>query len=164
MTTKFLPLVILSLLLTAGAFGCSKPRAPESGQLRRPLFNRLFGRCFARELLEDRYRAVSIPISGYELRHIRTGDRVDVLSTFDSQYSGAKRMLTATMLQNVLVLGVDPPAKGEEKSTLILKLNPNEVQYAVLGARQSELSIALRHEGDNDIYPMEMASFVKFFR
>jgi Flp pilus assembly protein CpaB len=162
MATKRVPFVIL--LLAVCALGCAKLGAPESGELRRPLFSRLFSRCFARELLEARYRAVSIPINGYELRHIRTGDRVDVLATFDSQFGGAKRKLTATMLQNVLVMGVDAPCKGQEKGTLILKLNPSEMQYAALGVRQSDLSIALRRDGDNEIYPMEMASFVKFFR
>lgn len=159
MAPKRFSLVIL--LLAAGALGCSKP---ESGELRRPLFGRLFGRCFARELMENGYRAVSVPVHARDLRNVRTGDRVDVLSTFDSQYGGAKRMVTATMLQNVLVLGVDGPGNGQEKGELVLKLNPVEAQYAALGARQSELSIALRRDGDGEIYPMEMASFVKFFR
>ena len=46
----------------------------------------------------------------------------------------------------------------------VLKLNPYEMQYAFLGPSQADLGVALRHRGDNDIYPLEMASFAKFFR
>lgn len=143
--------IVLAVLLVSSAAAC-KP------------FDRHFGRGFARELMEDGYRAVSIPVDAYQLRVVRAGDRVDVLATFDSTAGGVKRMMTATMLQNVRVMGVVRPDKGAEKGTLVLKLNPNETQYAALGIHQAELSIALRNPGDNDIYPMEVASFLKFFR
>ena len=142
---------LLALLLVSCAAGC-KLSCPFSG------------RGFAGELMEHGYRAVSIPINAYELRRIRAGDRVDVLATFESARFESKGMVTATMLQNVKVLGVERPGKGEEKGTLVLKLNPIEAQFAALGVRQSDLSLALRSAGDNDVYPMEIVSFLRFFR
>lgn len=140
-----------ALLLISLATGC-KPSCP------------FVGRGFAGEFMEHGYRAVSIPINAYELRRVRAGDRVDVLATFESIRVDSKGLVTATMLQNVKVLGVERPGKGEEKGTLVLKLNPNEVQFAALGVRQAELSLALRAPGDNDVYPMELVSFLRFFR
>jgi len=122
-------------------------------------------RRFAREFMEDRYRAVPVQFDSWQLRHIRAGDRVDITATFEAlMASNAKRKVTATMLQNIKVLGVDRPWKRSEKGTLILKLNPIEAQYAFLGPSQAELGVALRNRGDNDIYPMEMSSFMRFFR
>ena len=122
-------------------------------------------RRFARELMEDRYRAVPVRLDAWQLRHIRAGDRVDVLATFEALMAGgAKRKATATMLQNVKVLGVDRPWKSSEKGTLILKLNPVEAQYAFLGPSQADLGVALRHRGDGEIYPMEMSTFMKLLR
>ncbi len=142
---------LLLLLPLIALCGCRRPE--------------MFGRRFASEAMENRYRAVTIPINGYELRIVRPGDRVDVLATFDSTgAAGKKMMLTATVLQNVRVLGVERPRRGEEKGSLVLKLNPNEAQYAALGVKQSDLSIALRAKGDDETYPMEMATFLKFFR
>ena len=122
-------------------------------------------RRFARELMENRYRAVGVRFDGWQLRHIRAGDRVDVTVTFEAlMANGAKRKVTATMLQNIKVLGVERSWKPTEKGTLILKLNPIETQYAFLGPSQADLGVALRNKGDDEIYPMEMASFAKFFR
>lgn len=122
-------------------------------------------RRFARELMEDRYRGVPVQFDAWQLRHIRAGDRVDVTATFEALLaSGAKRRVTATMLQNVRVLGVDRPWRRSEKGTLVLKLNPMEMQYAFLGPSQADLGVSLRNRGDGDIYPLEMASFARFFR
>ena len=122
-------------------------------------------RRFARELMEDRYRAVAMQFDGWQIGHIRAGDRVDVMATFDTILaSGAKRKMTATMFQNVKVMRVERACKRTEKGTLVLKLNPLEMQYAFLGPSQADLGVALRNKGDNDVYPMEMATFAKFFR
>ncbi len=150
------PLLMLSVVV-AGALAYAAEPAAAGRDLRRPLFNRLFGRCYDNRLLENGWRAVSIPLPAYELRHVRVGDRVDVLSTFSVKQGAAKRDMTATILQDVRVLGVD-------KDALVLKLNPNMAQYAALSVRQSELSIAIRKDGDADIYPMEMSTFEKLFR
>lgn len=152
--------LLLAPLLAAAALAFAGDAAEPvrlGRDLRRPLFNRLFGRCYDKRLLEDGWRAVSVPLPARELRHVRVGDRVDVLSTFSVSQGVAKRAMTATLLQDVRVLGVDEDA-------LVLKLNPHQAQYAALGARQSDLSIALRKDGDADIHPMEMATFDKLFR
>lgn len=141
--------------------------APASSQRREPrrsFFAMLSARRFDRGLMEARYRAVSIPINEYELTHVRIGDRVDVLATFSSQSSTGRQALTATMLQNVQVLGVLLSGRLDGKGAIILKVNPNEAQYAALGVRQADCSLSLRDEGDDELYPMEMANFSKFFR
>ncbi len=122
-------------------------------------------RRFASELMENRYRAVAVQFDGWQIRHIRAGDRVDVTATFEALMAGgSKRKVTATMLQNVRVMKVDRAWRRGEKGTLVLKLNPVETQYAFLGPSQADLGVALRNRGDDEMYPMEMSSFAKFFR
>ena len=138
------------------------PAAPAEAH--RPLWYRLFPRAFARELIDEGTRAVSLPIDDYQLGPIRTGDTVDVLVAFDARANKSKQRLAATVLQNMKVLGVERSGSSKEKGVLRIRANPNEVQYAALAASQGEVSIALRRSGDVDLYPMEMASFVKLFR
>jgi hypothetical protein len=135
-------IVLATLLAVCGAARCRHER-------------------FARELMENGYRAVPVPFPGWQVRHIRAGDRVDVLATFESNIGGSNRMATATVLQNVKVLSV---RREWKKGVLVLKLNPVEAQYAALSPQQSELTVSLRTPGDNDFYPMEISSFLKFFR
>lgn len=144
------------------------PKAPTSSDQasasQRPLWFRLFEKRFDRNLLLDRTRAVTIPIDENELLPIRTGDTVDVLAVFDARTQKGSETLCATILQNIRVLGVKLSGNAKEKGALRLRLNPSEAQYAVLASRQAELSVVLRKNGDTEIYPMEMASFAKFFR
>ncbi|MCX5797077.1 MAG: RcpC/CpaB family pilus assembly protein [Elusimicrobia bacterium] len=142
-----------------------KPAARAQGRLRQSLLARLFDRGFDRRLMADRYRAVAVPVNEYGLTDLRPGDRVDVLTVFDALApDNRKEKLAATLLQNVKVLGVDLSADRKGPGTLHLLLNPLEAQYAALAACQGELFVALRKEGDVEIYPMEMASFRKLFR
>jgi Flp pilus assembly protein CpaB len=135
-------IVVLTTLVVAGAARCRRER-------------------FASELMEPGYRAVAIPLPLWQTRHIRAGDRVDVLATFDSTIGGSKRAATATVLQNVKVLS---SRRSWKKGVLVLKLNPNEAQYAALSPNQADLTVSLRSAGDYDIYPMEIATFLRFFR
>ena len=135
-------IVVLTLFVIGGAARCRRER-------------------FARELMEPGYRAVAVPFPGWQIRHIHAGDRIDVLATFQSRIGGSDRMATATTLQNVKVLAV---RREWKKGVLVLKLNPNEAQYAALAPNQSELAVSLRAAGDYDVYPMEIATFLKFFR
>ena len=116
---------------------------------------------------------------------IKPGDRVDVLVTFDAQMAdNRKEKVTATILQNVLVIAVgtnmgmgmnakqfnDKQQKEEktaafsEKSMVSLALNPNEAQYLALAVKQGDTTVIMRGLGDVEMHPMEMASFRKLFR
>ncbi len=116
---------------------------------------------------------------------VKPGDRVDVLVTFDAMMAdNRKEKVTATILQNVLVISVGTDmgmgmnakqfqskkkkaAKASafsEKSMISLALNPNEAQYLALAVNQGEPSVILRGLGDVEMHPMEMASFRKLFR
>ena len=112
------------------------------------------------ETFKKGYRGVTLPAPKHQLVNLRVGDRVDVLVTFDAKLKDGKEKVTATILQNVAVLNV-----SKQEETIELALNPNEAQYAVLGVQQGDtLWYIVRAEGDNEMKPMEMASFRKLFR
>jgi Flp pilus assembly protein CpaB len=103
--------------------------------------------------------------SSDQLAFLKKGDHVDVMVTFDAKMADdRKEKVTATILQNVRIVDVSKPGKGEERGTVQLLLNPNEAQYAALSDAQGDLHIALRAPGDTEMHPMEMASFRKLFR
>jgi Flp pilus assembly protein CpaB len=111
------------------------------------------------------YRGISIPMSGYKLAFVEKGDRIDVLVTFEATMKDNKKeKVTATFLQNVVVVNVQKPAKLEDLGVVELLLNPTETQYAALSSYSGELSIAQRAEGDVSMVPMEMASLRKLLR
>ena len=111
------------------------------------------------------YRGTSLPVSGHQLMFVNKGDRVDVLVTFEANMKGGhKEKVTATILQNCIVVEVYKPAKPEEPGVIELLLNPNEAQYAALAQIQGTLHIIVRAVGDTEMHPMEMASFRKLFR
>jgi len=107
------------------------------------------------------YRAVTLPVAGHQLAYVKPGDRIDVMVTFEAlEPKNKKEEVTATILQNVVVLNVD-----RSDGLLDLILNPNEAQYAVLALEgKNTVWIERRAEGDIDMKPMEMASFRKLFR
>jgi Flp pilus assembly protein CpaB len=111
------------------------------------------------------YRGVSLPLSGDQAAFLKKGDRVDALVTFEAKMKDeGKEKVTATILQNVLVLDIIKPAKLEDKGVVELILNPNEAQYLALSLQQGAVHLSLRAEGDVEMHPMEMASFRKLFR
>lgn len=116
---------------------------------------------------------------------VKPGDRVDVLVTFEAMMAdNRKERVTATILQNVLVIAVgtnmgqgmnakqfkdksaseDKSAAFSEKSTISLALNPTEAQYLALAVKQGETTVVMRGLGDVEMHPMEMASFRKLFK
>jgi len=131
------------------------------------------------------YRGTILPIEPELKALIKPGDRVDVLVTFDAVMAdGRKEKVTATILQNVLVVAVgtnlgqglnakeakalsdkeDKTAAFSEKSMISLALNPNEAQYLALAGVQGQTTVVLRGLGDVEMHPMEMASFRKLFK
>ncbi|MBI5623118.1 MAG: Flp pilus assembly protein CpaB [Elusimicrobia bacterium] len=131
------------------------------------------------------YRGTILGIDPELKALVKPGDRVDVLVTFDaSMGENRKEKVTATILQNVLVIAVgldmgmgmsakqlkgsqakeDKTAAFSEKAVISLALNPNEAQYLALAAKQGEPTVILRGLGDVEMHPMEMASFRKLFK
>ncbi len=131
------------------------------------------------------YRGAMLPIEPEMKILIKPGDRVDVLVTFEAMMNdGRKEKVTATILQNVLVIAVgtnlgqgmnakqfksaqateEKTAAFAEKATVSLALNPNEAQYLALALKQGDPTVIMRGLGDVEMHPMEMASFRKLFR
>ncbi|MFH1618426.1 MAG: Flp pilus assembly protein CpaB [bacterium] len=125
------------------------------------------------------YRGVILPADEAMMSLLKPGDRLDVLVTFDAMMAdNRKEKVTATILQNVLVLGVGgnlgqasaastrkkgPDMASSEKGALSLALNPQEAQYLALAMKQGEIAMVVRGLGDVEMHPMEMASFRKLF-
>ncbi|MBI4387126.1 MAG: Flp pilus assembly protein CpaB [Elusimicrobia bacterium] len=131
------------------------------------------------------YRGAVIPVDTDLMQLVKPGDRVDVLVSFDALMAdNRKEKVTATILQNVLVLGVGQnlgqgltakqfqqksgveaqASAFSEKGILSVALNPTEAQYLFLAMGQGSVSVILRGLGDLEMHPMEMASFRKLFR
>ena len=112
------------------------------------------------------YRGVSLPVPGYQTLFLNSGERVDLLVTFEAiTGKGSKDMVTATILQDVVVLKVSRPDAMDGPAVVQLLCNPNEAQYAVLSLAQSKsVNIVRRAPGDVEMNPMEIASFVKLFK
>lgn len=112
------------------------------------------------------YRGTAIPVGGDQLMYVKKGDRVDVLVTFDAKMEkDVKETVTATILQNVVVLNVEKPASPEDAGVIELLLNPNEAQYAALSVAQGKkVHVTVRAPGDMELHPMEMASFRRLIK
>lgn len=108
------------------------------------------------------YRATVVPAERAELHFIKPGDRLDMTVTFAAlMKDDRKETVTATILQNVLVLGVVD--KGDLHA-VVLALNPNEAQYLALSMKQGEVAVIVRGLGDVELHPMEIASFKRLIK
>lgn len=131
------------------------------------------------------YRGCILPMENELLRLLKPGDRVDILVSFDAVMGeNRKEKVTATILQNVLVLGVgnnlgqglsaahakskDSQAQADagfsDRGVLSLALNPNEAQYLALSIEQGKITIIVRGLGDVELHPMEIASFKRLIK
>lgn len=125
------------------------------------------------------YRGAVLPIDGGTAALVRPGDRVDVLVTFDAvMQDGRREKATATILQNILVVGVggdlgqgldaaaskrraerdERAALFSEKSTISLALNPLELEYLALAGQQGTTTIGVRGLGDGLMHPLDIAT------
>jgi Flp pilus assembly protein CpaB len=110
------------------------------------------------------YRALALPFPAHQVLFVSAGDRIDVMTTFTAEMgdskSSRKEDVTATILQNIVVLAVD-----RKEGVILIELNPNEAQYAALfAAKDKTLWLSKRAPGDKEMHPMEMASAKKLFR
>ena len=112
------------------------------------------------------YRGVSLSVPGSQALFLKSGDRVDMLVTFEALLTnGAKEKITATILQNIVVLKVHKPDTAAGAGVVQLMCNPNEAQYAALSLAQSKsINITRRAAGDIELSPMEIASFRNLFK
>jgi len=130
------------------------------------------------------YRAFILDVNSNVTNLVKPGDKVDILLTFEASLKGgAKENMAATILQNILVLGVgsnlgqgmDAAGKAanaekeanaaafSDRSVLSLALTPLEAQYLALAKEEGEITIVVRSNGDTKMYPMEVSSFSKLF-
>jgi|GEM_PF-3154341 len=121
---------------------------------------------FAKDGPKAGKRAVSVMIGEDQLLDVKVGDRVDVVATLTAAIAGEKgsERLTATILQNVRVLGVVRVDSLLAKGVIRLELNPIEAQLAPLAAEQASLSLERRAPGDVEMHPFEMSSLRKLFK
>lgn len=130
------------------------------------------------------YRGAVLQVDSELLKLIKPGDRVDILVTFDAVVGEKKEKVTATILQNVLVLGVgsnlgqgmtaelarkQSAAESAmqaftDKGVLSLALNPLEAQYLALSQEIGKVSVVVRALGDVEVHYMEIASFRKLIK
>jgi len=89
-----------------------------------------------------------------------------MLVTFEAILSGgSKETVTATMLQNVVVLKVTRPDTVGGNGVVQLLCNPNEAQYAALSLAQGKtINLVRRAPGDLEMRPMEIASLRKLVK
>lgn len=107
------------------------------------------------------YRATVVQADKAEFLFIKPGDRLDMLVTFDAvMKDNSKEKVTASILQNVLVL--DTVSK-DGVNAVVLALNPNEAQYAMLSLGY-QVHFTIRGKGDTELHPMEIASFKRLLR
>ncbi len=112
------------------------------------------------------YRGVSLKVAGSQAMFMESGERAEVLLTFDTVMgSGSKEKVPATILQNVLIVKVFRPASPSGSGVVQLLCNPNEAQYAALSfAQANNMIIVRRAAGDTELRPMEIASLRKLFK
>lgn len=96
--------------------------------------------------------------------HVKPGNRVDVIGTFEHEFRGAKRVTSVLLAQNVLVTAVggettadrakDKPL-GESAArggvNLCLALAPEEALRLSLSEHEGTLKLALRSVGDENL-------------
>ena len=130
------------------------------------------------------YRAFILPVESSISSLIKPNDKVDVLLTFDAMIkNGGKEKMTATILQNIPVLGVgsnlgqglDASSKAanaereannaafSDRSVLSLSVTPPEAQYLALAQEEGTITIIVRSNGDAKVLPIEISSFSKLF-
>ena len=77
---------------------------------------------------------------------IAPSDRIDLTLTRNVE----RQLLTSTILQNVEVLGIDPPGKGRQRQpgkvkTVTVQVDPADAQKLALAQQAGTLSLSLRH-------------------
>lgn len=122
------------------------------------------GAGFAAELAVPKgYRATVVPAERAELLFIKPGGRLDMTVTFNALMGdGRKETVTASILQNVLVLDT---VQKDGLNAVVIALNPDEAQYAMLSLTEGyKIHFTIRGKDDTGMHPMEIASFKRLIR
>ncbi len=95
--------------------------------------------------------------------HVKPGNRVDVLGTFEHQYQGLKRITAVVLAQDILVTAVgnvttaDQAREGSRGAvpaggsvTVSLALAPEDAVRLALSEQEGRLKLALRAMGDEN--------------
>ncbi|MCG0274876.1 MAG: Flp pilus assembly protein CpaB [Thermosediminibacteraceae bacterium] len=116
--------------------------------------------------VEPGKRAISIPVDNVMGLHglINTGDRVDIIVTFE--LPGEKTPISATVVQNVPVLAVNanletPTQLKEEPKTVTVMVEPREAQKIALAIQQGSIQLVLRSPQDNNKNPVSPVNLQK---
>lgn len=110
--------------------------------------------------VEKGRRAISIPVNNITALHglISTGDRVDVLVTFNAP-GEQKVPATSTIIQNVPVLAVNgnlemSGGSKQELQTVTVMVEPVQAQQIALAIQHGSIQLALRSPDDSDFVPV----------
>ncbi len=107
------------------------------------------------------YRATVVPAGRAELYFIKPGNHLDMTVTFKAMMRDGAQPVTATILQDVLVLDT---LDKDGMHAVLLALNPNEAQYAMLSLTEGyRINFTIRGKGDVELHPMEIASFQRLY-
>ena len=142
----------------------------KGNQITKPSINSLSPESGISIKVMPSYRAFILPVESNVSSLIKPGDKVDVLLTFDAMIkNGGKEKMTATILQNIPVLGVGGnlgqgmDAAFSDRSVLSLSVTPPEAQYLAVAQEEGSITIIVRSNGDGKVLPIEISSFSKLF-
>lgn len=122
-------------------------------------------RANAQELVSPGYRGMPFPVASWQARFIEAGDRIDIVMRPRKGDPLRKKLATATLIQNALVLEVRVPARKDEPDTVLLAVNPNEVQYLALALEDAKTQVLIRAKKDHEMPPTtQFIGFRKLFR
>lgn len=120
--------------------------------------------------VEKGRRAISIPVNNITALHglINTGDRVDVLVTFNAR-GEQKAPGTSTIIQNVPVLAVNGNLEGgagskQELQTVTIMVDPIGAQQIALAIQHGSIQLALRSPDDQDVVPVRTSKLEDLVR
>lgn len=120
--------------------------------------------------VEKGRRAISIPVNNITAMHglINTGDRVDVLVTFDAP-GEQKAPATSTIIQNVPVLAVNGNLEGggaskQELQTVTIMVEPVEAQQIALAIQHGSIQLVLRSPDDAEVVPVHTSKLEHLVR
>lgn len=157
-------LAVLAVCVPPLTAGEAKKQAPEVKVSSADVDNADAGGAAVASLVKG-FRAITLQVPGHQLLNLKTGDRVDVLVTFEAKTGKGKEFVTATIMQDLAVLHLKRPEKLDDTGAVQLLCNPTEAQYAALSAAQAKLiTLTVRSPGDKEMSSMEMASFHKLFK
>lgn len=115
--------------------------------------------------LEPGHRGLAVLVYPDQQAFLAPGMRVDVVCTRQGAKASGKPELTAiTLLQDILVLGGEPPEGEEDWSTVQLMLTPEQTAALTRAvSAEDHLTLTVRAPGDAATRPIEPAKMSRRF-